>query len=83
MLYYLYEKENIMIQVISSFMATVLSLIIFGVIAYLWKEAFVMFDTAPALSVFTSIVLDIFGMVFLVYFIRFANIFYTTLKGLL
>jgi len=72
-----------MIQVLSSFMATVLTLIIFGVIAYLWKETFMMFDYAPALSVFASIVLDIFGVVFLVYFVRCANIFYTAVRGLL
>ena len=72
-----------MIQVLSSFMATALSLIIFGIIAYLWKETFMMFDYAPALSVFASIVLDIFGVVFLVYFIHFAKIFYTVIRGLL
>lgn len=72
-----------MIQVLSSFMATIVSLIFFGFIVYLWKETFKMFDTAPALSVFASIVFDILGVVALVCFVRFANIFYTAVRGLL
>lgn len=65
------------------FKATIFSLIFFGFIEYLWKETFKMFDTAPALSVFASIVFDILGVVDLVYFVRCANIFYNAVRGLL